>query len=88
MSFPPNVARAVRCMASRRMCRLSVAESLDCRAPSSLLKASTNADMTFGCDLLLTSIWGSPVFVVLSNLFGCRLILQHTNEWSVSQSAL
>ena len=54
----------------------------------SLSKYSANYDMRFGCDVLLTSVRGFPCFLVQWNLFGCRLILVHTKEWSVLQSAL
>ena len=78
----------MRCMVSRRISHFSVAESLGCGAPNSLSKASANCDMRFGCDIWLTSIRGFPCFCVQWNLFGCSLILQHTKEWSVLQSAL
>ena len=63
--FFPKVARAVRCMVSRRISHFSVAESLGCGAPNYLSKASANCGMRFGCDILLTSIRGFPCFVAL-----------------------
>ena len=77
--FFPNLARAVRCMVSRRIFHFSF---LGCRAPSSLAKASAK------CDMLLTSVRGFPCFLVRWNLFGCNLILQHPKEGSVLQYAL
>ena len=59
--FSPKVARAVRCMVSRRNSHFSVAESFGCGAPNSLSKASANCDMRFGCDIWLTSIRGFPL---------------------------
>ena len=62
--FFPKVARAMTCMVSRRISHFYVAESLGCGAPNSLSKASTNCDMRFGCDILLTSIRGlGPLFL-------------------------
>ena len=62
--FPEGrgLARAVRCMVSRRIPHFSVAESLGCvPGHRTLSKASANCDMKFGCDILLTSIRVSPV---------------------------
>ena len=69
--FFQKVARAVRCMVSRKSSHFSVAESLGCEAPNSLSKAYLNCDMRFGCDIMLTSIRGFPCFLVRWDLFGC-----------------
>ena len=79
---------AMRRMVFQSVSHFSVAESLGCDTPNSLSKASTNGDTRFGCDILLTSIRGFSCFLVRWNIFGCSLILQHTKEWSVLQSAL
>ena len=86
--FYSKVARAVRCLVSRRISHLSGRFCGMWGTELSLSKASANCDMRFGCDILLTSIRGSPsCFLVRWNVIGCSLILQHPKEWSVLQSA-
>ena len=82
--FFPKVARAVHGVSEN----FTLLYGRVFGAPNSPSKTSANCDMRFGCDILLTSIRGLPCFFVRWNLFGCSLILQHINEWSVLQSAL
>ena len=80
--LPPMVARTVRCMASRRLFHFSVAEPLwgTELSPQNPRKLYNEVCCDFNT--------GVPCFLVWWYIFGWVLILQHTKEWSVSQSAV
>jgi len=64
-------------------------ESPFCEGENFFWKTSANLSTRSSCDILvIMSMLGFPVFLVWWNRSGRRLILQHTREWSVSQSAL
>ena len=78
--FFPKVAKAVRCMVSRKVVHFAVAESPGCEIPSSFSNLSANFSTRSGWLILLTSMQGFPCFLPRWNLLGCSLTLRCGNS--------
>lgn len=85
--FLSKMARAVQYMVFHSSSQFCVEDTLDCKIPSSFSKV---ADNCFTCSVLgnLLVSRGGTCCLTRWDFFSCVLVLQHTREWFVSQSAL